>query len=238
MTSKKQVSFSSSRDVATEFNQWAQAGRGEKMATGHRYATQQLLEDLKIPDNAVVLDAGCGIGWVLNNLIGPSIAKGIGIDLSDEMIEIASSQCKLPHLKFLTADSANTPFEKDTFSHIVSIESIYYTPQPLETLKEWLRISMPGGKLGLVIDLYQGNPASQYWVEALSLTVHNLSTAEWQTLLSSAGWTNTAYRRVPLPVQTESGDFTPSPYFPDYDIYRAYCEAGSLLLSAQKSAQK
>ena len=208
------------------------------MAAGHRFATQQLLEDLAIADDAVVLDAGCGIGWVLNELIGPRIALGIGIDLSAEMIEIASSQCALPHLRFLIADSASTPFERDKFSHIISVESLYYTAQPLETLKEWLRISMLGGRLGLVIDLYQDNPASKYWVEALPLTVHNLSAMEWQTLLSSAGWKNAVYRRVPLPVQTAASNFTPSPYFPNYDIYRAYCEAGSLLLSAQKSAQK
>lgn len=233
MTSK-QNPFSSIHAVASEFDKWAQAGRGETMAVGHLYATQQVIEDLAISDNSVVLDAGCGIGWVLNELIGSSIALGIGIDLSAEMIEIASSRCTLPHLKFLTEDSSNTPFERDKFSHIISIESLYYTAQPLETLKEWLRISIPGGLLGLVIDLYQGNPASKYWIEALPLTVHNLSATEWQTLLSSAGWTNVAYRRIPLPVQKTAKDFTPSPYYPDYDIYRAYCEAGSLLLTAQK----
>ena len=234
MTSK-QNAFSSSRDVASEFDQWAEAGRGDAMAAGHRFATQQLLKDFTISDTSIVLDAGCGIGWVLNELIGPRIALGVGIDLSTEMIAIASSRRTLPHVSFLTADSANTPFESDKFSHIVSVESIYYTPQPLETLKEWLRIAMPGARLGLVIDLYQGNPAATYWVDALPITVHNLSATEWQTLLSSAGWANAAYRHVPLPTQTAASDFTSSPYFPDYDTYRAYCEAGSLLLSTHKA---
>ncbi|MEM7064851.1 MAG: class I SAM-dependent methyltransferase [Cyanobacteria bacterium P01_B01_bin.77] len=229
-----QNSFSSSRDVASEFDKWAEAGRGEAMAAGHLYATQQLLDDLGISDSSVVLDAGCGIGWVLNELIGPHIACGIGIDLSAEMIALALSRCTLPHVSFLTADSATIPFERDKFSHIISVESLYYTPQPLETLREWLRVTMPGGKLGLVIDLYQGNPAANYWVEALPITVHNLSTTEWQALLSSAGWTHIAYRCVPLPAQTASNDFRSSPYFPDYDTYLAYCKAGSLILSAQK----
>ena len=233
MTSK-QNAFSSSHDVASEFDQWAKAGRGDAMAAGHRFATQQLLKDFTIFDTSIVLDAGCGIGWVLNELIGPCIALGVGIDLSAKMIAIASSRRTLPHVSFVTADSANTPFESDKFSHIVSVESIYYTPQPLETLKEWLRIAMPGGRLGLVIDLYQGNPAATYWVDALPITVHNLSATEWQTLLSSAGWANAAYRRIPLPTQTADSDFTPSQYFPDYGTYRAYCEVGSLLLSAHK----
>lgn len=230
----KQNPFSSSREVATEFDQWAKVGRGEKMSVSHRYATQQLLNDLEISDKSVVLDAGCGIGWILNDLIGSQIARGIGIDLSAEMIAIASSQCTFPNLEFLTADISKTPFKNNKFSHIVSVEALYYTPQPLETLKDWFRISLRGGRLGLVIDLYQGNPASNYWVEALPITAHNLSATEWHTLLSSAGWTNIVSRLVPLPVQASLKEFTPSPYFPDYDIYQAYCEAGSLLLSAQK----
>ena len=230
----KQNPFSSSREVAAEFDKWAKAGRGETMAVGHRYATLQLIDDLEISDNSVVLDAGCGIGWILNDLIGSQIAQGIGIDLSAEMIAIASSKCTLPHLEFLTADISNTPFENNKFSQIVSIEALYYTSQPLETLKDWFRISLLGGRLGLVIDLYQGNPASNYWVEALPITVHNLSAAEWRHLLSLAGWTNVISRCVPLPIQISPSEFTPSSYFPDYDIYRSYCEAGSLLLSAQR----
>ncbi|MEM9092216.1 MAG: class I SAM-dependent methyltransferase [Cyanobacteria bacterium P01_F01_bin.53] len=229
-----QKPFSNTSDVASEFDKWAEAGRGEKMAAGHRYATEQLLDGLAIASDSVVLDAGCGIGWVLNQLIGPRIASGVGIDLSEEMIAIASARCTLSHINFLTADSANTPFEKDRFSHIVSIESLYYNVQPLETLKEWLRISMPKGRLGIVIDLYQDNPASAYWVEALPITAHNLSVADWQSLLLEAGWCNVAYRRVSLPAQTTTNEFKASPYFPDYETYQAYCEAGSLILTAHK----
>ncbi|MEM6501788.1 MAG: class I SAM-dependent methyltransferase [Cyanobacteria bacterium P01_C01_bin.89] len=229
-------SFSSAHDVATEFDQWAQSGRGDRMADGHRYATEQLLEGLAITSDSVVLDAGCGVGWVLNDLIGEHIASGVGIDLSAEMIDIASSRCTLPHLKFAVSNSAQTPFGANRFSHIVSIESLYYVPDPLETLREWLRITQPGGRLGLVIDLYQDNPASPYWVEALSLTAHNLSVSQWRSLLLSAGWTQVGDRQVPLPGQIKPDAFTPSPYFPNYDIYRSYCDAGSLLLTAQKLA--
>ncbi|MEM9244193.1 MAG: class I SAM-dependent methyltransferase [Cyanobacteria bacterium P01_F01_bin.153] len=227
--------FSSAHDVATEFDQWAQSGRGDRMADGHRYATERLLGELAIASDSVMLDAGCGIGWMLNDLIGESIAAGVGIDLSAEMIDIASSRCTLPHIEFAVADSTQTPFESNQFSHIVSIESLYYVPDPLETLREWLRVAQSGGQLGLVIDLYQDNPASPYWVEALPLTAHNLSVSQWRSLLLSAGWTQVGDFRVPLPGQIKPDAFTPSPYFPDYEIYQAYCDAGSLLITAQKS---
>lgn len=70
------------------------------MAAGHLYATQTLLKNLAIAENSVVLDAGCGIGWVLNELLGSRIAEGVGIDLSPEMVAIASLRCTLPNLKF------------------------------------------------------------------------------------------------------------------------------------------
>ncbi|MEL6555699.1 MAG: methyltransferase domain-containing protein [Cyanobacteria bacterium J06621_11] len=234
MAREKTIRSNQSRDVATEFDQWAQAGRGDKMAAGHRFATQQLVNTLALAPDATVLDAGCGIGWVLNDLLGSRIALGVGIDLSAEMIAIASSRCQLPHISFTTADSTQLPFEAHKFSHIISVESLYYTPQPLATLKEWLRVAKPEGRLGLVIDLYRGNPASECWVEALPLAVHNLSTVEWQSLLTSAGWHQVTHQCVPLPTQITASDFTPSAYFPDYDIYRAYCQAGSLLLTAIK----
>ena len=230
----KSNQFSSSREVATEFDKWAETGRGERMAKGHLFATQQLLQDLDINNKSVVLDAGCGIGWILNDLIGSRIAQGIGIDISSEMITIASSKSTLEHISFLKADTGNTNFENDMFSHIVCVESIYYNPQPLETLKEWLRISTPTGKLGLVIDLYEDNPASKYWMEALSLTVHNLSAKEWQNLLISAGWKNVSYRRVSLPTQITPSDFKASAYFPNYNIYQDYCKVGSLLVTGEK----
>ncbi|MGD1903139.1 MAG: class I SAM-dependent methyltransferase [Geitlerinemataceae cyanobacterium] len=227
-------SFSSAREVATEFDRWAQAGRGDRMADGHRHATRALIDDLAIATDSVVLDAGCGIGWVLNDLLGSRIASGVGIDLSPDTIAIANDRRTLPHLKFAVADSADTQLEAETFSHVVSIESLYYTPDPQETLAEWLRISRPGGRMGLVIDLYRDNPAASHWVEALSLTVHNLSVPEWRALLESAGWREVEARRVPLPIDTKPKAFTPSPYFPSYELYRGYCEAGSLLLTARK----
>jgi len=225
--------FSSAREVATEFDRWAQSGRGDRMADGHRYATGQLLDELAIGEDAVVLDAGCGIGWILNDLIGARIASGVGIDLSPETIAIANDRRTLPHLEFAVADSADTQFAADTFSHIVSIESLYYTPDPLKTLREWRRIARPDARLGLVIDLYRDNPAASYWIEALSLTAHNLSVAEWRSRLDAAGWNAIASRCLPLPVHKEADEFTPSPYFPSYEIYRGYCETGSLLLTAR-----
>ena len=234
MPTQSPSAFSSLNEISAEFDQWAAVGRGDSMAAGHNYATKKLLENFQLDRTSVVLDAGCGIGWVLNNLIGAHIAEGIGIDLSPDMVAIASERCQLSHLKFLTADSAATPFEMETFSHIISVESIYYNAQPVAALKEWWRISQQSAQLGLVIDLYQGNPSAQYWIEALPISAHNFSTAEWIELLKAAGWNGIRAETIPLPIQISEETFKASRYFPSYDIYKAYCAAGSLILRAKK----
>lgn len=228
------TTFSSLQEISTEFDQWAAIGRGDSMAAGHRYATQTLLKDFQLDQSSVVLDAGCGVGWILNNLIGAEIKEGIGIDLSPDMVAIAASRCQLSHLNFLTADSAITPFADQKFSHIISVESIYYNAEPLVALKEWCRITKTGGYLGLVIDLYKDNPSAKYWLDALEISAHNFSTETWTELITKAGWKEVTAQTVPLPLQIAVDDFQPSAYFPSHEIYQAYCNAGSLLLSAQK----
>ncbi len=234
MTAQPQSSFSPLDEISAEFDQWAAVGRGDSMAEGHLHATQTLLADFALAKDSVVLDAGCGIGWILNNLIGTQIAEGVGIDLSPEMVAIAASRKTLSHLEFLAADSAKTPFSDGQFSHIISVESLYYNAKPLDTLKEWQRITKAGGRLGLVLDLYQDNPAANHWVKALPITAHNFSVATWTELLETAGWGNIVSRRVALPPKILAKDFTSSAYFPSYEIYQAYCAAGSLLLTAEK----
>ena len=226
--------FSSLDEISAEFDQWAAVGRGDSMAAGHRFATKTLVDMMQLDQDSVVLDAGCGIGWVLNDLIGSQIKEGIGIDLSPDMVVIALERCQSDYLEFLTANTATTPFEAEKFSHLISIESVYYNIQPLDTLKEWYRIAQNDACLGLVIDLYQGNPSAKYWLEALPISAHNFSTEKWVELLNSAGWTDVKAITLPLPLKITEVDFKGSQYFPSYEIYRAYCEAGSLLLTATK----
>ena len=73
-----------------EFNQWAKAGRGESMETGHKPMGAQAIEQMNISSHARVLDLGCGSGWAAR-LMAEKATNGrvIGIDISDEMVRVA-----------------------------------------------------------------------------------------------------------------------------------------------------
>ena len=73
-----------------------------------------------IPPGKAVLEIGCGTGFLLNAL---SPGKGVGIDVSEGMIRIASNN--YPHLRFIKGDALDCELE-DIFDYIVISDTIGY----------------------------------------------------------------------------------------------------------------
>ena len=221
-------------NTALEFDAWQRKGRADGMAAGHRHGTEAILAQWRLDSTSSVLDVGCGQGWLIRQLCAQGIRIGVGIDISTEMIKHAQ-QFSSSNSQYLVSSSTLLPFENEWFSHVISIESLYYHPFPIESLKEWHRVSQPGGQLGLMVDLYQENRGSHAWVDALDIPVHLLSIPQYIALLTQAGWHNVAAQQVPdpRPVKPEH-EFEASDYYPSYAEYCAFREAGSLILTAQR----
>src|SRR5579862_1255462 len=86
--------LSTDEQMRREFNQWAEAGKGEEMEHHHVNITQQTLALMQLKPGQRVLDLGCGAGWA-SRLLAQLVARGerpgqvIGLDVSDEMIRRA-----------------------------------------------------------------------------------------------------------------------------------------------------
>lgn len=89
----------------------------------------------KLPDNTVILDIGCGKGFMLHDFksLMPD-ATVAGIDISDYAIENAMPSVR-PFLKKASAE--NLPYPDKSFDLVISINSIHNLP--LERLKVSLR---------------------------------------------------------------------------------------------------
>lgn len=216
-----------------EFNEWAREGRGEGMEKGHRPVGEQAIERMLLPDNAKVLDVGCGSGWA-SRLIAEKATSGrvVGIDISDEMIELArASSAAFANIDFKVASAEDLPFSNDEFSHAFSMESIYYYSDMKSALKEIYRVIADGGAFVTVIDLYLENRPSHQWVSDLKVPVHLLGIADYHEMLAAAGFVNIRDERLydPAPVpEIYSGSS-----FRNREEYVEYKTNGSLMLGAQ-----
>jgi ubiquinone/menaquinone biosynthesis C-methylase UbiE len=219
--------------LRTEFNEWARAGKGESMERGHRPVGEQAIERMQLPATARVLDLGCGSGWA-TRLMAEKAKKGrvVGIDISDEMVQLARDTSKsFDNVEFHVASAERLPFADREFTHAFSMESLYYYEDMPSALKEILRILIRGGLFVCVVDLYQENRPSHQWVAQLKVPVQLLRIAEYESLFEKAGFKNVKTQRLydpaPLP-QSYSGST-----FRNLEELIEYKQAGSLMVSGE-----
>ena len=178
------------------FNNWAEIGKDEGMADGHRSAVLQMLE-LSLPKRPFsFLDAGCGNGWVVRlvkNMEDCLLSEGI--DGSVKMIEKARETDRLNtyYREDLTTWSPNKKYDV-----IHSMEVFYYLEKPEELLAKihdnWLGTS---GRLVMGIDFYRENTVSHDWPEKCGINLMRLfSEKDWIQMFKEAGFEEVSARRL------------------------------------------
>lgn len=105
-----------------------------------------LLNDFieRLPANAKVLDAGCGAGIPISQMLNEHFVV-TGVDFSEAQIELAKKN--VPNAAFLCEDMTKLNFPEHTFDGITSYYAIIHIPreehQPL--LANFHRMLKPGG---------------------------------------------------------------------------------------------
>ena len=106
----------------------------------------RLLDDLigRLPENAKVLDAGCGSGMPVARILSERF-NVTGVDFSKAQIELARKT--VPGATFICRDMTELEFPDDTFDAICSYYAIIHIPReehrPL--LVNFRRMLKPGG---------------------------------------------------------------------------------------------
>ena len=217
-----------------EFNRWAEAGRGEGMEQDHLPITLPVLEKMQLAPTDNVLDVGCGTGW-LSRRLAKLVPEGrvVGMDISDEMIRHARRSCAdFGNLMFVTGEVAEIPWQPHFFSHVISVESSYYWPNPVAGIKDIFRVLHDGGSAWTLINYYRDNPHCHQWGKLYAVPTQLLSAEEWSELFRAAGFTSVAHERI--------ADLSPSPetytgrWFRDADQLRAFKAEGALLVHGIK----
>lgn len=224
------------KSAAEEFDRWADAGRAESMAQGHLGVTSPVINSWNLDANSIVLDVGCGNGWAVQALVERGAGKGFGVDIAPKMVNRAAKATAADsRFNFQVSSASELPYQDNSFTHVLNVESLYYYPNPAAAVKEWARITKPGGKLAIIVDLYEENKATHSWIDALDVHVHLLSASAITAMAEKAGWQNVRWYQVidPRPIKSES-EFEVSTYWPSYEMYLDYRRTGALVIEATR----
>jgi len=109
----------------------------------------------ELPNGARVLDAGCGSGYVSQQL-APRL-KVVGVDIEAEAVAFCQKHCAG---EYLQADLSNLPFPDNTFALGFFTNTIEHLEDPHPILSELARVLKPGGKLLVTTE----NCANLFWI--------------------------------------------------------------------------
>jgi SAM-dependent methyltransferase len=225
------------------FDNWAELGRGESMAKGHWPMVSQIFRKMDLQPGLRCLDIGCGNGYAVRAMAGKVAPGGMamGVDVSAKMIEEAQAHPDNPdNAQYQVGTADQLPISAESVDRILSVEALYYLPDPLAALKEWNRVLRSGGSVWIMMDYYRENPYSHSWPELIDIPMKLYSEKEARQLLEKAGFTAVVserlHNREPLSKDYVT-QFKPGwGYRGVQDVVDFRTDVGSLLISGKKSS--
>ncbi len=122
-----------------------------------------IIDNLQINEGDFILDAGCGVGYVLTKICSALNCNGLGISLSEKEIKYASENCIKTGLNekiSFEQMSFNKKFSRQ-FDVIIAVESIKHSISIQNTIENLVEHLKPGGRI-FILDDYETNNRYQF----------------------------------------------------------------------------
>ena len=132
---------------------WSSRNQYEKFMGRWSYlVAEKFLAWLAVPSHKIWLDVGCGTG-ALTKLILKTCQpeKIISIDSSNEFITHAQQTITDPKILFQVGNAESLELESNSIDAVVSGIMLNFVPQPEKAVIEMLRVTKPGGTIGIFL---------------------------------------------------------------------------------------
>lgn len=96
------------------------------------------------PTPQMILDVGCGAGFLANALAGGGHLV-TGVDLSLESLRVATTCDSTRSVRYVQANAYHMPFSSSSFDVIAAMDLLEHVEDPGQVLQETSRLLKPGG---------------------------------------------------------------------------------------------
>jgi len=150
----------------------------------------RVIQDLKIPRGAEVLELGVGTGLTLDAY--PPDCHVTGVDLAEDMLAKARERVERSawsHVTLRQADAMNLDFPDNSFDYVMAFHVVSVVPDARRMMAEMRRVCRPGGTITVINHFRSTIP----WVARLQRAVDPVfrrmgwTTLELESLLASGG---------------------------------------------------
>lgn len=146
------------REVISQWSESAPYWEKHRKIIGEMFApvTQALIQDAEITADCAVLDVATGPGepaLSITEVMGPQ-GTVVGTDAVPEMVEAARREghrLGLRNASFEVAFDDCLPFPANTFDAVVSRFGVMFFASPVDSVREWLRVLKPGGRVAMAV---------------------------------------------------------------------------------------
>lgn len=159
--------------------------------TGGVGATRELLALCHVDQAHEVLEVGSGIGVGVANLARDHGCHVVGIDRSEQMIEWARRRARehgvADRVELLVASATELPFEDGRFDVAYAESVLAFVDDPAQAIREMVRVTRPGGYVGLNESIWTKELTPELEVLARDLSVDVRPAETWRSLCEEAG---------------------------------------------------
>jgi arsenite methyltransferase len=164
------------------------------MALGHRDFYKNTAKVLNLKHDDKYLEIGFGSGLFIKKYAS-HVARIAGLDSSEDMVKLASSinrdLIKSGKAEFVQGNVLSLPWKNDEFSVVVGIETFFFWPEQIASLKEIYRVLAPDGRL--VIEMsYNKEDGLDHTKHIKKMNLNLYSADEMTKMLKESGFSDVA----------------------------------------------
>ena len=142
------------------------------MNIGHSSMAEWGFKHIKIHDDDISLDIGCGGGANIKKLLEKSPnGKVVGIDYSEVSVrkskKINKSAIEIKRCKILQSNVQELPFANETFNLATAFETIYFWPDIDQSFRQIYRVLKKGGVFMICNESNGENNKDKKWTEII-----------------------------------------------------------------------